>query len=198
MTPIKAAADPSYTPVEDHIKALVDDLHIHGVRLIVEGLDLCWSRVIGNPEVLHAIADRLALPQPREAEPVGTCDCGFAPDICATNSCLRKKIHLAGLTPGSKWPNTASPSPIPDAPGGRESAALAAAEASFEFIRLTLIDFLEEPARSAFWRAVEARNALLALKPQDGGSVVANEDISTNPAPRLHAFKPKDGGESGR
>jgi hypothetical protein len=91
-------------------------------------------------------------------------------------------------------PLYASPPPIPDAPVGRD--ALADAEASFEFIRLTLIDFLEEPARSAFWKAVEARNAIRALKPQDGGNMVANEDISTNPAPRLHAFKPQDGGET--
>lgn len=36
-----------------------------------------------------------------------TCECGFAREACATNHCLRKQIHLAGLTPGSKWPDGA-------------------------------------------------------------------------------------------
>lgn len=35
------------------------------------------------------------------------CECGLAPEQCAPNPCLRKKIHLAGLTPGSKWPEGA-------------------------------------------------------------------------------------------
>lgn len=35
------------------------------------------------------------------------CECGFSRDACATNPCLRKKVHLAGLTPGSKWPEGA-------------------------------------------------------------------------------------------
>lgn len=48
------------TPVEDHIRSLVDDLRIPGVRLQVDGMDLCWTRSIGTPEVLHAIADRLS------------------------------------------------------------------------------------------------------------------------------------------
>jgi hypothetical protein len=37
-----------------------------------------------------------------------TCECGFVPDACAANLCLRKKTHLAGLLPGSNWPNTGS------------------------------------------------------------------------------------------
>lgn len=35
------------------------------------------------------------------------CECGFNAETCATNPCLRKKIHLAGMTPGSKWPDGA-------------------------------------------------------------------------------------------
>jgi hypothetical protein len=42
--------------------------------------------------------------------------------------------------------------------------ALADAERSFEFIRLKLVDCLDEPERSAFWRAVEARDALRGLE----------------------------------
>ena len=44
--------------------------------------------------------------QPEESEPMGTCDCGFPADECGANPCMRKKVHLAGLTPESKWPNT--------------------------------------------------------------------------------------------
>ena len=36
------------------------------------------------------------------------CDCGFSAEVCATNPCLRKKTHLAGMTPGSQWPDTGS------------------------------------------------------------------------------------------
>ncbi len=35
------------------------------------------------------------------------CECGFSRDDCVTNPCLRKKVHLAGLMPGSKWPEGA-------------------------------------------------------------------------------------------
>ena len=38
---------------------------------------------------------------------VATCECGFAREVCATNPCMRKKIHLARLTPDSKWPEAA-------------------------------------------------------------------------------------------
>jgi hypothetical protein len=41
--------------------------------------------------------------------------------------------------------------------------ALKQAEESFEFIRLQLVGNLEEPERSAFWRAVEARNSIRSL-----------------------------------
>lgn len=37
------------------------------------------------------------------------CDCGFSAETCAQNPCQRKKVHLARLTPNSKWPNTGSP-----------------------------------------------------------------------------------------
>jgi hypothetical protein len=43
------------------------------------------------------------------------------------------------------------------------SKALAEAEASFEFIRLKLIRNLQGPEAEAFWRAVQARDALRAL-----------------------------------
>ena len=33
------------------------------------------------------------------------CECGFRVEDCAPNPCLRKKVHLAGMTPGSEWPN---------------------------------------------------------------------------------------------
>lgn len=35
------------------------------------------------------------------------CECGFSVEVCATNPCMRKKVHSAGLTPGSKWPEAA-------------------------------------------------------------------------------------------
>jgi hypothetical protein len=35
------------------------------------------------------------------------CECGFSIDACAANPCLRKKVHLAGLTQGSQWPKNA-------------------------------------------------------------------------------------------
>lgn len=41
------------------------------------------------------------------AKDVTTCECGFSRDACAANPCLRKKAHLAGLTPGSRWPEGA-------------------------------------------------------------------------------------------
>lgn len=46
---------------------------------------------------------------------------------------------------------------------GTERAALDRAEAAFEFIRLKLIGNLEGPERLAFWRAVEARDAIRAI-----------------------------------
>jgi hypothetical protein len=54
--------------------------------------------------------------------------------------------------------------PIAQAPIDPESAnnLLARAGNAFEFIRRNLIDCLEEPQRSAFWKAVEMRNLLLA------------------------------------
>lgn len=42
--------------------------------------------------------------------------------------------------------------------------ALAEAEAAFECIRLILVNRLEEPERSAFWKAVEARDAIRAVQ----------------------------------
>jgi tRNA C32,U32 (ribose-2'-O)-methylase TrmJ len=56
------------------------------------------------------------------------------------------------------------------APAGNDGVreALANAEASFEFIRLKLVDCLNEPERSAFWKAVEARDAIRALRLQEG------------------------------
>ena len=50
------------TPIADHIRSIADDLRIPGARLQIEGMDLCWSRIVGTPEVLHAIADRLLHP----------------------------------------------------------------------------------------------------------------------------------------
>jgi hypothetical protein len=49
----------------------------------------------------------------RSAETVRACECGFSTEVCATNPCYRKQAHLAGLTPGSKWPDGA---PIGTAP----------------------------------------------------------------------------------
>jgi len=46
--------------------------------------------------------------------------------------------------------------------------ALTEAEASFEFIRLTLIKYLEEPERLAFWKAVEARDSIRSLANSSG------------------------------
>lgn len=42
-----------------------------------------------------------------EADGERPCACGFSPEECLPNPCLRKKQHLAGLTPGSKWPEGA-------------------------------------------------------------------------------------------
>jgi hypothetical protein len=48
-------------------------------------------------------------------------------------------------------------------------------EAAFEFIRLRLINNLDEPGRSAFWKAVETRDRLRALigQPASNGAVGA-------------------------
>jgi hypothetical protein len=94
---------------------------------------------------------------------------------------------------------TAAPPPIPEAPVGRELAdalrpfidGLSGTEAAkmidrryrgLNPIQVVVTKFQYQAAHRA-------------LKPQDGGNTVANEDISTNPAPRLHAFKPQDGGK---
>lgn len=60
--------------------------------------------------------------QSEESEPIGTCDCGFSADECGANPCMRKKVHLAGLTPESKWPNTGTTrQPAGLAQGSREA-----------------------------------------------------------------------------
>lgn len=41
-----------------------------------------------------------------------------------------------------------------------DAALLKQAEEAFEFIRLKLVSRLNEPERSAFWKAVEARDAI--------------------------------------
>lgn len=35
------------------------------------------------------------------------CACGFSAEKCAPNPCLRKMEHIAGITPGSVWPEGA-------------------------------------------------------------------------------------------
>jgi hypothetical protein len=156
-------------------------------------------------EILEKIAAALA-PQAREAgEP---CDCGFSAQVCKTNPCMRKKMATSGLNPGAKYPYCgadASPAPIPDAPVGREemAAAILARRYPYRTDRQEWIDaFLQNRSAgqvgSFYFAARDAFadvDAIRALKPRDGGSTVANEDISTNPAPRLHAFKPQDGGK---
>jgi hypothetical protein len=102
------------------------------------------------------------------------------------------------LPAGIKAGDYASPSPIPEAPLWDEAKKL--------------IEAFDDAMKSQKMNGNGADACLLvmanygdlalgilrALKPQDGGDVVANEDISTNPAPRLHAFKPRDGGETKR
>lgn len=44
------------------------------------------------------------------------------------------------------------------------------AERRFESIRLILIKHLEEPERTAFWLAVEGRNAISSSQPDDQGT----------------------------
>jgi hypothetical protein len=75
--------------------------------------------------------------------------------------------HLPNGRPEFGWRQFEAPSIQHEAAVEIERlrAALAGAEASFEFIRLKLINCLEEPERSAFWKAVEARDALRI--PQD-------------------------------
>lgn len=53
---------------------------------------------------------------------------------------------------------TAPPPPAPAGEVERLREALGVAEQSFERIRMRLISQLDEPARSAFWKAVEGRN----------------------------------------
>lgn len=45
-----------------------------------------------------------------------------------------------------------------------DNDVLERAEAAFESIRLTLVNRLEEPERSAFWTAVEARDVIRAVR----------------------------------
>jgi hypothetical protein len=79
-----------------------------------------------------------------------------------------------------------SPSPIPEAPGGREEIIEECAEIA-RSMKMAAAYANVYGRLSEAYGAVEV--SILALKPQDGGSTVANEDISTNPAPRLHAFQ---------
>ena len=54
--------------------------------------------------------------------------------------------------------------------------ALVKAEAAFEYIRLTLINHLNEPERSAFWKAVEARDAIRAAVRQSAPVLTATQN----------------------
>jgi hypothetical protein len=106
----------------------------------------------------------------------------------------------AGRGAPFKWPDiehmfdvytdaiAASPSPIPDAPGGREE--FTPYEAWNELVSKDDRTSPEEYPEMCLIAFDELCDFMArAMKPQDGGNTVANEDISTNPAPRLHAFK---------
>jgi hypothetical protein len=82
-----------------------------------------------NEALLQAIVElkiqlQAALAASQPAAPVGICDCGFPADICAGNPCYRKKVHLAGLTPGSKWPEGATIADTPVVVVGADRAAV--------------------------------------------------------------------------
>ncbi len=73
---------------------------------------------------------------------------------------LSAKDTLAGVNAHLRMLHrrTAPPSPAPAGEVERLREALGVAEQSFERIRMRLISQLDEPARSAFWKAVEGRN----------------------------------------
>lgn len=50
--------------------------------------------------------------------------------------------------------------PVQCSSAGNAEAVLRTAASAFEFIRLKLVDCLDEPQRSAFWKAVEVRDVL--------------------------------------
>lgn len=62
------------TPVADHLRAISDDLRLPGTRLILENNEGFWSRSVGNPDVLRALADLLS----RHAQSTQCCK-GLAP-----------------------------------------------------------------------------------------------------------------------
>jgi hypothetical protein len=61
---------------------------------------------VATEDQLQKVIDLVRGPPSQGA---ATCDCGFSAEDCATNPCVRKKVHLAGMTPNSKWPNTGVP-----------------------------------------------------------------------------------------
>lgn len=77
--------------------------------LAYQQADMEGVMVLTSRQAIHEVADELR--RLRDAaqsmkEPMN-CECGFIVEVCATNPCMRKKVHLAGLTPGSKWPEAA-------------------------------------------------------------------------------------------
>lgn len=94
----------------------------------------------------------LALQTPGAAR---NCDCGFSAEVCATNPCMRKKVHRAGLTPGSKWPDTGSPSVSRSSAGNWEDdpASDERWTAGCNFAMEQLCSFLDVDPASVTWDA---------------------------------------------
>jgi hypothetical protein len=82
-------------PEIDRIMAMSDDEILAEAH--AQGLDLDQIAADGRAALERAI---------KQVDTAEKCDCGFAAEHCGTNPCQRKKVHLAGLTPGSKWPWT--------------------------------------------------------------------------------------------
>lgn len=73
---------------------------------------ICWDRpIVPQDDAFDQQSDRL-VKQMTDREGIEmACECGFETEVCATNPCMRKKAHLAGLTPDSHWPKGALVAP---------------------------------------------------------------------------------------
>jgi predicted DNA-binding protein (UPF0251 family) len=67
-----------------------------------------------------------------------------------------------------------------------ENVALQDARDEFEAIRLLLINDLAEPGRSAFWKAVNARDKIAALSRHQRGGASASSPAGSAPSQQLH------------
>ncbi len=91
-------------PPTDATSQAIKDAQEH----LKQGIGVLLARKVPVPMELHRAAHALSYAlNGLGASPSKTCECGFSTEVCATNPCMRKKVHLAGLTPDSKWPDGA-------------------------------------------------------------------------------------------